>query len=67
MDPSRAGPGGSSVEDTGGGGGKCAVSRFDRAVPQEKAAQGQVHKNATLGVYFIVYDHSQKLSKSNGC
>ena len=44
MDPSRAGPGGSSRDDIGGGGGKWAVSRFDRAVPQETAAQGQVHK-----------------------
>ena len=44
MDSSRAGPGSSNMDETGGGGGKCAVKRFDRAVPQEKAAQGQVHK-----------------------
>ena len=31
-------------EGAEGGGGKSAVSRFDRAVPQEKTAQGQVDR-----------------------
>ena len=46
---------------------ESAVSRFNRIVPREKRSTGSVHKYATLGIYFIIEDYSQKLSKSNGC
>ena len=41
-------------EGAEGGGGKSAVSRFDRAVPQEKNSTGSSAQNATFDVYFII-------------
>ena len=54
-------------EGTGGGGGSVLLAGSTGQFRGRKGAQGQVHKYATSGVYFIIEDYSQKLSKGNEC